>query len=80
MLDSDPPRNITEYALTFTPEDGGPPETVFIPAEAGNFTVPGLQPETVYELDIAPVIVTEGQTEPGIYNLGQPPLDLETCK
>ena len=61
---SDPPRNITQYAVTLTPQDGGPSVSVFVPAEAGtNYEVTGLKPEAAYDIEVLPVIFTEGQGE-----------------
>ncbi len=79
-LDSDPPRNISAYSVTLTPQDGDAPQTVIIPAEAGNYTIPGLKPETMYDIDILPVIETEGQDEPSPYDLGIPSLSAETSE
>ncbi len=77
-LESDPPRMITQYAVTLTPEDGGPSETVYVPAEEGaEVTVPGLTPETVYNVDVGVVIETEGMEE--VYDLGIPQQTVETC-
>ena len=61
---SEPPRNITEYAVTLTPQDGGPSVSVFVPAQAGtSYEVTGLKPETTYDIEVLPVIATEGQGE-----------------
>ncbi|XP_072042791.1 uncharacterized protein [Amphiura filiformis] len=68
-LDSNPPRNITQYAVTLTTQDGGPLQTVYIPAEGDtNYTITGLRPETMYDVEIAAVVKTEGQSEPEVYN------------
>ncbi|XP_072032689.1 uncharacterized protein [Amphiura filiformis] len=78
-LDSEPPRNIPQYAVTLTPQDGGPSQTVYVPAEAGNYTITGLQPETLYDVEVTPVVETEGQPEPEVYNnLGMDPFTIET--
>ncbi|XP_072042793.1 uncharacterized protein [Amphiura filiformis] len=74
-LESNPPRNITHYEVTLTPQDGGPSQTVYVPAEAGtNYTIPGLKPNTTYVIETRAVIETEGQGEPEPYDLGIPPL------
>ncbi len=77
-LMSDPPRTINEYAVTVTPEDGGPSQTFYVPAESNaTLEVTGLDPETEYDVDIGAVIDTEGQGE-NVYDLGVPPLNVET--
>ncbi len=77
-LMSDPPRTINEYAVTVTPEDGGPSQTFYVPAEANaTLEVTGLDPETPYDIYIDAVIDTEGQGE-DVYNLGAVPLNFET--
>ena len=79
-LTGDIERSITQYAVTLTPQDGGDPITVFVPAEAGSeVTVPGLEPETTYEVLVESVIDTAGQGEE-IYNLGGDPFTVETSK
>ena len=61
---SEPPRNITQYVVTLTSPDGGPSVSVFVPAQAGtSYEVTGLKPETTYDIEVLPVIVTEGQGE-----------------
>ena len=61
---SEPPRNITQYAVTLTPQDGGPSVSVFVPAQAGiSYEVTGLKPETTYDIEVLPIIATEGQGE-----------------
>ena len=79
-LQGDIPRNITKYAVTLTPQDGGLPITVFAPAEPGaSLEVTGLTPETTYDVDIMTVIDTEGQGEE-IYDLKIPTMTVETGK
>ncbi|XP_072042702.1 uncharacterized protein [Amphiura filiformis] len=78
-LECNPSRNITYYAVTFTPQDGGSSQTVYVPAEAGtNYTITGLEPETMYNIETRVVIETEGQEEPEPYDLGIPPQVFET--
>ncbi len=63
-LSGDIPREITQYAVTVTPQDGGPSQTVYVPAEEGvEYTVTGLMPGTTYDIDIEVVIDTDGQGE-----------------
>ena len=77
-LQGDIPRNITQYAVTLTPQDGGPPITILVPAEPGaSLEVTGLTPETAYDVDVMAVIDTEGQGEQ-TYNLGIPSILIET--
>ena len=79
-LTGEPERIITQYAVTLTPQDGGDPITVFVPAEVGSeVTVPGLKPETTYEVLVETVIDTAGQGEE-IYSLGADPITIETSE
>ena len=79
-LTSELPRNITQFAVTLTPRDGGDPITVYTPAEAGtSLDVPGLTPETEYDIEVMAVIDTEGQGEE-TYDLGIPILTVNTGK
>ena len=79
-LAGDLERSITQYAVTLTPQDGGDPITVLVPAEAGSEgTVSGLEPETTYDVLVEPVIDTPGQEEE-IYNLGFTPITVETSE
>lgn len=76
----DPPRSIAVYVVTFTPQDGGPAQTVSVPAEEGaTLTVSGLTPETAYDVSVSAGIETEGQ---GLetFDLGFAPLAYSTCK
>ena len=71
-------RNITQYEITLTPQDGGDLITVYAPTEAGtSIEVPGLTPETEYDIQVKVVIETEGQGEES-YDLGIPPMTIET--
>ena len=80
QLSGEPQRSITQYAVTFTPQDGSPSKTVFVPAEAGaTVEVPGLEPETMYDITTRAVIETEGQGE-GMYDLGAPLISVLTRK
>ena len=77
-LAGDLKRNITQYAITLTPQDGGPPQTFSVPAEAGTeYELTGLMPETTYELQINAVINTDGQGEE-IYDIGIPQINVDT--
>ena len=79
-LTGEPPRSVTQYAVTLTPQDGSPPITVFVSAEAStNYTVLGLKPETSYDVEVGVVIDTEGQGEE-TYDLGVPKFSIETSK
>ena len=79
-LAGDIDRSITQYAVTLTPQDGGDPITVLVPAEAGSeVTIPGLKPETTYEVLVETVIDTAGQGEE-IYSLGAVPFTIETSE
>ena len=71
-------RNITQYSVTLTPQDGGDPITVFVPAEAGGeVTIPGLEPETAYDVLVEAVIDTAGQGEE-TFDLGFTLMTIET--
>ena len=73
-------RSITQYAVTLTPQDGGDPITVLVPAEAGSEgIVSGLEPETTYDVLVEGVIDTPGQGEE-IFDLGFTPLIIETSE
>ena len=77
-LAGDLERSITQYAVTLTPQDGGDPITVSVPAEAGaEVTVPGLEPETTYDVEVEAVIDTAGQGEE-VFDLGFTPMTVET--
>lgn len=79
-LAGDLTRNITQYAITLTPQDGGPPQTFTVPAEAGTeYELTGLMPETMYEIQIDAVINTDGQGEE-VYDIGIPQINIETSK
>ena len=78
VLSGTPQREITQFAVTFTPQDGGPPVTMYFPAEDGtSFTADGLSPETAYDVEVGVVIDTEGQGEE-TYDLGIPALTIVT--
>ena len=79
-LTSEPPRNITHFAVTLTPRDGGDAITVYAPAEAGtSLDITGLTPETEYHIEVMVVIDTEGQGEE-TYDLRIPILTVITGK
>ena len=62
-----------------TPQDGGEPITVMVPAEAGTeYEITGLRPETTYDTQIDVVIDTEGSEE--TYDIGVPGIVFETSK
>ena len=80
QLPGEPQRSIKQYEVTFTPQDGGPSKTVIVPAEAGaTVEVPGLEPETMYDITTRAVIETEGQGEE-MYDLGAPLISVLTRK
>ena len=73
-------RNITQYAVTLTPQDGGDPITIFVPSGTGSeVTVQDLEPETTYDVKVEAVIDTAGQGEE-TYDLGFTPMTVETSK
>ncbi len=77
-LSGDIPREITQYAVTVTPQDGGPSQTVYVPAEGGaEYTITGLMPGTAYDIDIEVVIDTDGQGEVE-YDIGIPAQEVTT--
>ena len=64
VLMGNPQRNITYYEVTLTPRNGGTTQVVFVPAEAGAvYTVTKLRYLTTYDIEVNPVINTEGQGE-----------------
>ena len=80
QLEGEPQRAIAQYAVTATPQDGGPSETFYVPAEEGaELTLSGLDPETTYDIGVSAVIDTEGQGEE-TFDLGFPPMSITTCK
>ena len=73
-LTGNPYRNITQYAVTVTPRDGGEPRVVFVtaPAEtAAVAIVTGLHLPNTFDIGIEVVINTEGQGEQ-TYDIGVP--------
>ena len=65
-----PKRNITHYAITVTPKDGGDSQVAFVPAEAGAvYTVAGLHWGSTYDIDVNVFIDTEGQGGQ-VYDMG----------
>ena len=79
-LTGDLQRTITQYAVTVTPEDGDPLDTVVVPAEAGTvYTIDNLTPDTAYDIQISVVIDTERQGEE-TFDIGAPSLSATTCK
>ena len=80
VLESDPPRTITQYEIILTPQDGGEPIIAFAPAEAGSSVeVTGLEPETMYDVEVRPVVETEGAGEEAM-NFGRSSLTVTTSK
>ncbi|XP_072031301.1 uncharacterized protein [Amphiura filiformis] len=78
QLSGDIQRQITQYAVTVTPQDGGPSQTVYVPAEVSSeYTITGLMPGTTYNVDIGAVINTDGQGEL-VYDIGTSPQRIET--
>ncbi len=79
-LSGNPQRQITEYAVTVAPQDGGPSQTVYVPAEEGaEYTITGLMPGTMYSVDVGVVVDTDGQGEL-TYDIDVPPLNVNTSK
>ena len=69
-----PQRNITQYVVTVSPQDGGDAQVVLVPAEAGaEYIIAGLQPVTPYDINVNVVINTEGQGDK-TYDIGVLPL------
>ena len=59
-------RNITQYAVTFSPQDSRESQAMFVPAEAGAlYVATELQPGTKYDIKVDVVIntATKGQGE-----------------
>ena len=77
-MEGDIPREITQYSITATPQDGGPSVTFYVLAEEGaSITVSDLDPETAYDIKVSAVIDTEGQGEE-TFDLGLPSLSITT--
>ena len=77
-LSGDLQRAITQYAVTVTPDNGGPSKTVLFPAVAeSDFTITDLDPDTTYDIQYSAVINTEGQGEV-TYDLGAATLSATT--
>ena len=77
-----PQRNITQYAVSISSQDGGEQEVALVPAEAGSntvYTATDLQPATIYDIEFNVVIDTEGQGE-RTYDLGISSLIVSTRK
>ena len=71
-LTGNPHRNITQYVVTVSPQDGGDAKVVFVPAEAGVVgMVTGLRLPNTFDIGIEVVIDTEGQGEQ-TYDIGVP--------
>ena len=63
-LTGNPPRNITQYAVTVSQQDSEDPQIVYVPAVTdASCVVTGLQPETKYDIQTSVVIDTDGQGE-----------------
>ena len=69
-LIGNPHRNITQYAVTLSPKDGGDSQHMYVPAEAGVVVnVTGLQLPNTFDIGIDVIIDTEGQGE-RTYDIG----------
>ena len=78
-LTGNPQRNITQYVVTISSQDGGHSQVVYVPAEADAvYLIAGLQPSTTYDIEMDFVIDTEGQGEQ-MYDLGVSSLTVTTC-
>ena len=66
-----PHRNMTQYAVTVSPQDGTESRIVFLPAEARVFVIAGLHLPNTFDIETEVVIDTEGQ---GVqtYDIGVP--------
>ena len=63
-MTGNPQRNITQYVVTVSSEDGMEQQVVVAPAEAAAvYTITGLQPATTYDIGVYIVINTVGQGE-----------------
>ena len=79
-LTGNPQRNITQYAVTISSQDGRHQEDVFIPAEdIAVYNFRSLQPATTYNIKVNIVIDTAGQGEQ-TYDIGVSPLIVTTCE
>ena len=75
-----PQRNIRQYVVTISSQDGGDRQVVLIPPETlGVHTITGLQSTTTYYVVINVIIDTDGQGE-RTYDLGIPSLTVTTRK
>ena len=77
-LTGNPPRNITQYAVTVSPQDGGNPHVQFVPAKAGAVCfITNLQTTMAYDIKVEVVIDTERQGEQ-TYDIGPPQFTVTT--
>ena len=71
-LTGNPHRNITQYVVKVSSQDGGDPQIVFVPAEVGVVgIVTGLRLPNTFDIGTKVVINTEGQGEQ-TYDIGVP--------
>ena len=79
-IPGNPPRYVSQYAVTYSPHDGGNSHVVLVPAETGaEYNITGLLPETLYDIGVDAVINTNGQGE-HTYDLGVRLLTVSTGK
>ena len=77
-LTGKPNRNITQYAVTVSPQDGGGSQVAFVPAEIDAVCIiTDLRLHTTYDIKIDVIIDTEGQGEQ-TYDIGSPLFALTT--
>ena len=79
-LAGNPHRNITQYAVTIIPQDGGESQVVFVRAEEDTFyNVTSLHLATIYDIKVHVVIDTERQGEQ-TYDIGPPVFSVTTTR
>ena len=77
-LTGNPQRNITQYAVTISSQDGIESKVLYVPAEdVAMCTLTGLHSATTYDIEIHVIIDTEGQGDQ-TYDLGINPLIVTT--
>ena len=74
-----PPRSITQYAVTISPRGGEAPQVVYVSAETyASYLVTGLQVETTYDIQTNAVIDTGG-LDKQTYDLGISLITVDTA-
>ena len=77
-LTGKPNRNITRYAVTFGPQDGGGSQVAFVPPEIdAAYVLTDLRPHATYDIKVEVIIDTEGQGEQ-TYDIGPPLFSVST--